>query len=160
MIKQLKEHDKYWDNFISHLKRANMYQHVAFDKYDYIFLAKIVDNDVVGHISTIKEPLEIPSLKKKPIKYNSKELFEYYVQTFFVDENYRRKGYGKELQKEAYRLSCKLGAYQLRSWSSYDKMANYQLKLSLGFAIHPGHTYVSKTNQYIPGVYFVKTCSC
>jgi GNAT superfamily N-acetyltransferase len=158
MIQQINKNDKYWQSFIMHLKEAKMLEHINLESPEYLYIVKIVENEVIGHITLIKKILEVPLLKREPIRHKENELFEYFVQTFYVSENYRRNGYGKQLQNKAYELSCIKGAYQMRSWSSYDKSANYQLKIELGFTMHPGHTYISKTNQYIPGVYFIKKC--
>jgi hypothetical protein len=43
----------------------------------------------------------------------------------------------------------------MRSWSSLDKPENYQLKLSLGFALHPS-THDAAAGYPVSGVYFVK----
>ncbi len=158
MIKEIKKDNKYWQSFIDNLKEAKMLKYVDLDSSDYLYIVNVVDNKVVGHITLVKNALEIPLLEKQPIEHNEEKLFEYFVQTFFVSEDFRRKGYGKELQEQAFTLSCKNDAYQMRSWSSYNKNANYQLKIDLGFSIHPGHTFIAKTNQYIPGVYFIKKC--
>lgn len=81
---------------------------------------------------------------------------ETFVQAFSVEEPYRRQGHGKSLQLAALDLSRELGAYQMRSWSSLDKRANYALKLSLGFVVHPAVQKSGVTGQLISGVCFVK----
>ena len=43
----------------------------------------------------------------------------------------------------------------MRSWSSLDKPANYALKLSLGFAMHPS-VHDAASGYQVSGVYFVK----
>ncbi len=81
---------------------------------------------------------------------------ETFVETFMVEEAYRRRGYGRALQRAALGLSRELGAYQMRSWSSLDRAANYALKVSLGFAVHPAVQHAARTGEPISGVYFVK----
>ncbi len=158
MITSITPNSRYWQLFLDHLREARMKQHIEFDNNDYIYIVKIVDEIVVAHITIKKQLLEIPTLNKQKLYKNDKLLYEYYVQTFFVNADFRNKGIGSSLQEHAYQLSCENDAYQMRSWSSYDKKENYIVKIKLGFSIHPGHTYVSKTNQYIPGAYFIKKC--
>jgi GNAT superfamily N-acetyltransferase len=58
------------------------------------------------------------------------------VMAFAVVETHRRQGIGRALQTEALRLAQRLGCHQLRSHSSGSNVANHQLKLAMGFAIH------------------------
>ena len=83
-------------------------------------------------------------------------LTETFVQTFFVNEGFRRRGLGELLQLEGLSVTDQLGAYQMRSWSSLDKPVNYQLKLKLGFAAHPA-IYETDSGLKVSGIYFVKT---
>ncbi len=72
----------------------------------------------------------------QPTQLNGIPLTEGKIMAFGVAENYRRQGIGRALQTAAIRLAKQLGCYQLRSHSSGDHVANHQLKLSMGFAIH------------------------
>ena len=63
-------------------------------------------------------------------------LIEGKVMAFAVVEPHRRRGIGRALQSAAITLAKRLGCYQLRSHSSGGNLANHQLKLSMGFAIH------------------------
>ena len=83
-------------------------------------------------------------------------LEELFVQTFTVEEAYRHRGHGEALQRAGLDLATELGCYQLRSWSSFDRTANYALKLKLGFAAHPA-LFTTDTGLEVSGVYFVKT---
>jgi GNAT superfamily N-acetyltransferase len=87
---------------------------------------------------------------------DGRPLRELFVQTFAVDDAFRRQGCGRALQVAALELARTLGCYQMRSWSSLDKTANYALKLSLGFTAHPA-IYEATGGQKISGVYFMKT---
>jgi hypothetical protein len=77
------------------------------------------------------------------------------VQTFHVNETNRRSGLGERLQQHALTVTRDLGCYQMRSWSSLDRDANYLLKLKLGFAAHPA-VYKTESGLEVSGIYFVK----
>ena len=47
------------------------------------------------------------------------------MQTFAVEPDFRRQGHGRALQLAALDMSARLGCYQMRSWSTVDKQANY-----------------------------------
>lgn len=86
---------------------------------------------------------------------NGRPLTETFVQAFFVEKGWRRRGIGRRLQEAGLALTRELGACQMRSWSSLDRPANYRLKRSMGFAMHPA-TQTSWAGQPVSGVYFVK----
>jgi GNAT superfamily N-acetyltransferase len=112
---------------------------------------------VVGHISLRRQAITIPAVPGQAatgINRQGQPLEELFVQTFAVDEAYRRRGYGRVLQISAVELARDAGCYQMRSWSSLDHEENYALKLSLGFAICPA-VYVTESGASINGVYFV-----
>jgi GNAT superfamily N-acetyltransferase len=68
---------------------------------------------------------------------NGNPLIEAKVLAFAVIVNYRRQGIGRALQTAALQDAAKRSCYQLRSHSSGKNDANHQLKLSMGFGIHP-----------------------
>jgi GNAT superfamily N-acetyltransferase len=72
-----------------------------------------------------------------PITCDGKSLTEAKVLAFGVDSIHQRQGIGRALQEAALRLARTLGCYQLRSHSSGSHTANHQLKLRMGFAVHP-----------------------
>ncbi|MEZ4674296.1 MAG: GNAT family N-acetyltransferase [Caldilineaceae bacterium] len=90
---------------------------------------------VVGFLRLVTQPIgaddELP-----PTELAGIPLLEAKVLAFGVMESYRRQGIGRALQAAALRLAKNLGCYQLRSYSSGDKVANHQLKLTMGFALH------------------------
>ncbi len=158
--------DHHWLAVVAHLRRVEMGRWVLDDHDsalpDVHFIAAINDKQVIGHIALKRQPIIIPSTEWAGGKettltlQDGKVLFEAFVQTFAVEEVYRRHGYGRELQLAALELTSDLSCYQMRSWSSLDKNANYALKLSLGFAFHPARSEASDGLQ-ISGGYFVKT---
>lgn len=90
------------------------------------------------------------------MRLGTAELWESFVQTFQVEEASRRQGLGTALEQAAIALSRELGCYQMPSWSSFDKVANYAVKFQLGFAFCPGTFIVPRTGKQIPGGWFVK----
>jgi len=120
---------------------------------------------LVGDISVKAQPVEIPKGIPVPVlelpaetfrEAAGGDLFEGFVQSFAVEEAHRRRGLGRRLQLAALGECRRRGLYQMRSWSSLDKPANYALKLALGFAVHPGYDYVARLDKWVPGAFFVK----
>ncbi len=156
--------EKDWQSFTRHLASVKMLSHATRNgepKPDCFYLGITVAEAVVGHISFRKQPLMIPASylcgnEEHPLtRQDGDTLYEAFVQTFAVDEAYRRSGYGRILQEAALQKAGELGCYQMRSWSSADREANYALKISLGFAVLPA-LYPMPGGAPISGVYFVK----
>lgn len=156
-----------WHAYITHLHQNGQARWVL-DQRDQpqsreiIFLGIEQDHAVGASLSLKVQPIVIPATewaggKETELKSLEGELLkETFVQTFFVDEAYRRQGLGEALQREALEVTRQLGCYQMRSWSSQDKDANYRLKLKLGFAAHPA-VYETDSGLKVSGLYFVKT---
>lgn len=148
-----------WAELLAHLERTGNLRHVSEGqdiKQHLFFLGAIVGKQVVGHISLEKQVLSVPSQPPTAMSLGGKVLWESYVQTFSVEEAYRRQGIGTALQQAAVELSREEGCYQMRSWSSLDKDANYALKFGLGFTFCPGIFTVPRTGEQIPGGWFIK----
>ncbi len=123
-------------------------------------LSAVQADRVIGHITLKMQPILIPAAvpgtaPRKLAGTGGRSLRELFVRSFAVDAAHRRQGHGRALQLAALELARCLGCYQLRSWSSLDKTANYALKLELGFAVHPA---IQHTAEGLPvcGVYFVQ----
>ena len=69
--------------------------------------------------------------------YDGEGLCEAKIHAFAVRAECRNQGIGTELQKQVIRRARELGCYQVASYSSYGRDANYHVKLSLGFAVQP-----------------------
>lgn len=161
---ELDPSDEHWQTYCNHLKRVKMLTHTTLHgdpKPDCVYFGVLVESEFVGHISIKKQPLVV--LASHLTEHNALTLSdaqfvplcEAFVETFAVEESYRRRGYGRALQLAAMQKARDLGCYQMRSWSSADKAANYALKLSLGFAVHPA-LYPMPGGNPISGVYFIK----
>lgn len=138
-----------WPALVAHLQRtgdARWVLDAQGEPFDCVFYLGVVDRrEVVGSITIKLQPMLIPATEwsggaETPVcGPDGRELHETFVQTFSVEPAHRR-----------------LGAYQMRSWSSLDRPENYALKLRLGFAVYPA-IFVAGNGQEISGVYFVKT---
>lgn len=120
------------------------------------FLGMVDGPPVTGHLCLKVQPLTLGDGATPVMGPGGAGLTEAFVQTFAVDETHRRQGIGRALQTAGLSLAADLGCYQVRSWSSADRAANYALKIGLNFAIQPGtHTLPDGTEIY--GVFFVQT---
>lgn len=148
-----------WPELVAHLQRSDQLRHVS-DKRgirpEILFVGVTKGGAIVGHISLQKLVLLVPSEPPTHLTQAGAGLYESYVQTFLVEEGERGRGLGIALQLAALDWSRELGCYQMRSWSSLDKLSNYGLKLKLGFVFCPGVHVVQTTGQRIPGGWFVK----
>jgi GNAT superfamily N-acetyltransferase len=149
-----------WHSYVAHLRRASMVRWSISPEElpleNTVYLGTRANRLVIGHISVRIQPIQIPGMDQVLRDSSGDILNELFVQTFAVEENYRRRGYGRALQQAALNLLPTLHCCQMRSWSSFDKPANYALKISLGFAVCPA-TYEAPNGEKISGVYFVKT---
>lgn len=168
-IEHFSDQHHHWQAYLIHTKRHNMQRWIVDDNLNPLlavhYLGYVQNEQVVGHITLKKQPIEVPQTPWSAnqsydhvIRDSSHNpLEELFVQTFAVDEAYRRQRIGTQLQTAALALGKSLKCYQMRSWSSLDKSANYQLKIKLGFAIQPGF-YELSSGERISGVYFLHRC--
>ena len=154
-----------WDAYVAHLQRTDQARWVldaaGRPAEPYLFLGAVVAGDVVGDLSLRVQPLLVPAtewsggVERTLESHDGIPLTEAYVQTFHVDAAHRRRGIGRALQAAALTWAAEEGCLQLRSWSSLDRPANYALKLSMGFVLHPA-IHDAAAGYPVSGVYFVK----
>ncbi len=159
------DHDL-WLACFAHLERTDMLRWVVDERgllRERLHLLGAVEaGQIVGHLSLKRQPILVPATigsggVETPVAGpDGAPLEELFVYTFAVDEGFRRRGIGRALQLAGLELARELGCYQVRSWSSLDKTANYALKIGLGFGIHPA-VYTTESGLAVSGVYFVKT---
>lgn len=90
---------------------------------------------VVGFLRLVTQ--HIGSDEELPLtEFRGTPLLESKVLGFGVLPEQRRQGIGRALQEAALRVAKERGCYQLRSHSSGTNIANHQLKLAMGFALH------------------------
>lgn len=164
-VEQLTPDHPLWAQLVAHLHQHHMAREVLLAPDQPLpalyVLGAVTDADVVvGHIAMRMQRLAVPLAARDETVQTlngpcERPLREMFVRSFAVDAAHRRQGHGRALQCSALELTRRLGCYQLRSWSSLDKTANYALKLNLGFAAHPAIQHTAN-GKPISGVYFVK----
>jgi GNAT superfamily N-acetyltransferase len=165
-VERVEPGDSLWPELFAHLDRVEQRRHAFAEdgtlRPDSHFLAVVLDDHVVGNIGLNMQELVVPATSTSA-GYDltlrdpgGAPLRELYVQSFAVEPEHRRRGYGRALQLAALDLARELGCYQMRSWSSVDRPENYALKLSLGFAAHPATHRSATTGLEYSGVYFIR----
>lgn len=165
-IRPITPHRPGGEELQAHLARTGQERDFPDLREEGVFAFGAFDGDkLVGDISVRVQPVEIPTGVPVPVleltvktirEAAGGDLLEGFVQSFAVEEAHRRRGLGRRLQLAALGECRRRGLYQMRSWSSLDKPANYALKLALGFAVHPGYDYVARLRKWVPGAFFVK----
>lgn len=95
-----------------------------------------LDEVIAGFLRFVIQEIG-PDMDCPPVIFEGVLLTEAKVLAFGVDPAYRRQGIGWALQESLLGRAKKLGCYQVRSHSSGSNEANHQLKLAMGFAVHP-----------------------
>jgi GNAT superfamily N-acetyltransferase len=88
------------------------------------------DGNLVGLISVYAKKLPCPL-----------ETFDWYIDILEVHKEYRREGIATHLIKIASERAKEAGVYQIRSWSSEDKIEAIPMWKALGFGLCPAVTY-------------------
>ena len=86
---------------------------------------------LVGLISVYAKTLSAPL----------EESFDWYIDILEVSKDYRRKGIASQLVELAIQRAKEAGVYQIRSWSSEDKIEAIPMWKALGFGLCPAITY-------------------
>ncbi len=112
-------------------------------------LVALQENQVAGLLQFAVLPIGL-EVHCPTLTLNGQTLVEAKIHAFAVHPGFRNQGIGTALQKRAILLAKQLGCYQLASYSSYGRDANFHVKLSLGFCVQPEvHGNQEK------GVYFI-----
>jgi GNAT superfamily N-acetyltransferase len=106
-------------------EKAARHMHIA----DGFSILALNDEHLVGLISVYG--------KKLPLL----ETLDWYIDILEVPENYRRKGIATRLIDIVCERANAAGIYQLRSWSSEDKVEAIPMWKALGFGLCPATTY-------------------
>lgn len=96
------------------------------------FSTVVFDDDmIVGLISVYPKKLPLPLV----------ESFDWYIDILEVHKDYRRKGIATHLIEMSGERARESGVYQIRSWSSEDKIEAIPMWKALGFSLCPAVTY-------------------
>jgi len=101
-----------------------------------ILLVAHIDGQPVGFLRYVIQEIGVEE-DLDAVRLGNQALREAKVLAFGVAEPMRRQGIGARLQQTLIEHSRQAGCYQVRSHSSRYDRPNHQLKLSLGFAVHP-----------------------
>ena len=107
-----------------------------YQQYSSYLLVALQNGQVAGFLRFDVQPIG-PEAHCPPLQLDGVQLNEAKIHAFAVCSECRGQGVGTLLQKQAIRRARDLGCYQVASYSSYGRAANYHLKLSLGFAVQP-----------------------
>jgi GNAT superfamily N-acetyltransferase len=100
-------------------------------------LVALQSEHIVGFLRYVIQPIGPDTGDCPPVVHNGITLTEAKVIAFAVVPTACRQGIGRGLQAATIQQARAAGCYQLRSYSGGDNKANHQLKLSMGFAVHP-----------------------
>lgn len=120
-----------------------------FAQFPRTFLVALYENQVIGFLMFYLQPIG-PESDCPPLHQNGAWLIEAKIVGFGVRKAHRRQSVGQMLQAKAIQRARELGCYQLRSYSSSQNIANFQLKLRMGFAAVP-----VKRSEGEKGMYFI-----
>lgn len=93
-------------------------------------------NELVGCIRFCIQEIGIEQ-KTPPIIKNNSALTEAKINVFAVKSEFKNRNIGKKLQQHVIKDAKRRGCSQLSSYSTYDKVENYAVKISLGFCVQP-----------------------
>lgn len=94
-------------------------------------IVALAQDNLVGLISVYAKMLPPPLV----------ESFEWYIDILEVQKDYRRKGIAKHLIEVVCARANATGVYQIRAWSSEDKIEAIPMWKALGFALCPAVTH-------------------
>lgn len=129
-----------WEELLAFVASLNQAGWVAFQapfhRGSHLFVALDEAQAIAGFIRYVVQEIgadaELPA-----VQLANAPLLEAKILAFAVAESHRRQGIGRALQLEVLRRAKAQQLYQVRSHSSGRNQANHQLKLALGFAVHP-----------------------
>ena len=155
VIDQIDEPHARWQelrNFIdvNGLVRNGVFAEGA-DKSDRCLLAASSDGSIVGFLMFLVQTIGPEAGCPELLDRHGTPLVEAKIRSFLVLEEFRGEGIGTALQREAIVKAADMGAYQIRSRSDIDRVANYAIKLKLGYAASP-ETFETKDDAQPDGI--------
>jgi RimJ/RimL family protein N-acetyltransferase len=124
------------DALVAELKQTDWVAFTADWHLSSTMLVAHQGKEIMGFLRFVIQPIGVEE-DLSPVMLRGQILTEGKVLAFGVAPTYRRQGIGRQLQERLITDCRGLGCHQLRSHSSAKNGANHQLKLAMGFAIHP-----------------------
>jgi GNAT superfamily N-acetyltransferase len=112
-----------------------------------ITFAAIENGEILGVIRYCRQKIGYEQ-KCDLIFHRGEALEEAKINAFAVATDFRNCGVGKALQRKVIEHARKSGCSQVASYSTYDKVSNYAVKISLGFSIQPERQADGTTGCY------------
>ncbi len=91
---------------------------------------------LVGYIRYCIQAIGLEQ-KTPPLLFKGQVLTEAKINAFAVHQDFRNQKIGQKLQQQVIQDAKKNGCSQIASYSTYDKVENYTIKLKLGFCVQP-----------------------
>ena len=139
MIEEWTEAHPQWAQLVRFIENERQSDWVSFAADFHLsshLLVATQEGRIVGFLRFVVQ--EIGSDEDRPsVTLKGTPLIEAKALAFGVDEKCRRRGVGKALQTELLKQAELRGCYQVRSHSGGSNEASHQLKLSMGFGVHP-----------------------
>ena len=117
-------------------------RHIHLTDADGFSIVALDHERLVGLISVYR--------KKLPLL----ESFDWYIDILEVQKEYRRKGIASHLIRMISERAREKGIYQIRAWSSEDKVEAIPMWKALGFGLCPATTYPQR--KEVNGYFVVK----
>ncbi|MEU6201417.1 GNAT family N-acetyltransferase [Streptomyces sp. NPDC047061] len=131
-----REGDPVWA-LIDELGQSDWVRFTAgFHLSSHLLAAYSPDTLLMGFCRYVVQPIG-PDTGCPPITVQGQAVHEAKILAFGVPERWRRRGVGTALQRAVIAAAGRQGCHQVRSHSSGENVENHQLKLRLGFAVHP-----------------------
>jgi len=101
-------------------------------------------------------PIGFVSVYKKQLPPPLDTVSEVFIDVLKVDDIHKRKGIGSRLILEAEKWAKEKKVYQIRAWSSLDKVEVLPLWHHLGYTLNPAEIWVEWCKEVVRGVYVSK----
>ncbi|MBI9011343.1 MAG: GNAT family N-acetyltransferase [Clostridiales bacterium] len=98
-------------------------------------------------------PVGFVSVYKKHLPSPLEKISEAFIDVLKVDDDYKRKGIGSKLVSECEQWAQSQGLYQIRAWSSMDKVEVLPLWHHLGYTLNPAEIWIERCEEVVKGVY-------
>ncbi len=102
------------------------------------------------------EPVGLISISWRELPAPLPATGEGFVDIIEVRQRFRRRGVGRQLVEMASARIAERGCYQIRAWSSEDKVAAIAMWKALGFALCPGRETFGRGRREVNGCFVAR----